>query len=114
MRRFCRYGRIIAQDFRSTSTILAHAIFVEGLRNVTAGASAIGIKRGRDRGLGITVQSLRELSRPVQRRKEKAQVATISGHNNAALAELVADAMERVGNEGVVSVEEAKATETWQ
>lgn len=99
-------------DGTSTSTILAHAIFVEGLRNVTAGASAIGIKRGLDRGLGIAVESLRELSRPVQSRREKAQVATISGHNDAALGELVADAMERVGNEGVVSVEEAKATET--
>lgn len=99
-------------DGTSTATILAHAIFVEGLRNVTAGASAIGIKRGLDRGLGIAVESLRELSRPVQSRREKAQVATISGHNDAALGELVADAMERVGNEGVVSVEEAKATET--
>lgn len=99
-------------DGTSTATILAHAIFVEGLRNVTAGASAVGIKRGLDRGLRTAVDALRALSRPVRSRKEKAQVATISGHNDEALGEMVADAMERVGSEGVVSVEEAKSTET--
>ncbi len=99
-------------DGTSTSTILAHAIFADGLRNVAAGASAIDLKRGLDRGLRAAVEAIRGLARPVSSRKEKAQVATISAHNDASLGELVADAMEKVGAEGVVSVEEAKGTET--
>jgi chaperonin GroEL len=99
-------------DGTSTATVLAHAIFAEGLRNVTAGASAIDIKRGLDRGLGVAVASLRELSRPVKSRREKAQVATISAHNDSATGELVADAMEKVGDEGVMTLEESKTTET--
>lgn len=99
-------------DGTSTATILAHAIYCEGLRNVAAGASAVDLKRGLDRGLKVAVQAIRELSKPVSTKREKAQVATISAHNDARLGELVADAMERVGGEGVVSVEEAKGTET--
>jgi chaperonin GroEL len=99
-------------DGTSTSTVLAHAILAEGIRNVVAGASAIDIKRGLDRGLVVAVGALKALSRPVQSRRERAQVATISAHNDAALGELVADAVERVGTEGVISVEEAKTTET--
>jgi chaperonin GroEL len=99
-------------DGTSTSTILAHAIFADGLRNIAAGASAIDLKRGLDRGVKIAVEAIRSYSRPVASRKEKAQIATVSAHNDAALGELVADAMERVGSEGVVSVEEAKGTET--
>ncbi len=99
-------------DGTSTSTILAHAIYADGLRNVAAGASAIDLKRGLDRGLKVAVDAIRTLSRPVASRKEKAQIATISAHNDATLGELVADAMEKVGGEGVVSVEEAKGTET--
>ncbi|MBX3423776.1 MAG: chaperonin GroEL [Pirellulaceae bacterium] len=99
-------------DGTSTATILAHAIYTEGVRNVTAGASAIDLKRGLDRGLGAAVTAIKALSHPVVSRKEKAQVATISAHNNATLGELVADAMEKVGGEGVVSVEEAKGIET--
>jgi chaperonin GroEL len=99
-------------DGTSTATLLAHAIFAEGLRNVAAGASAIDLKRGLDRGLKAAVAAIRALSRPVQSRKEKAQLATISAHNDPALGELVADAMEKVGGEGVVSVEEAKGIET--
>src|SRR4029434_4250167 len=68
--------------------------------------------RGLDRGLRAAVAAIKALSRPVESRKEKAQVATISAHNDAALGELVADAMEKVGGEGVVSVEESKGTET--
>jgi chaperonin GroEL len=98
-------------DGTSTSTILAHAIYADGLRNVAAGASAIDLKRGLDRGLKVAVDAIRSLSRPVASRKEKAQIATISAHNDATLGELVADAM-KVGGEGVVSVEEAKGTET--
>lgn len=99
-------------DGTSSSTILAHAIYADGLRNVAAGASAIDLKRGLDRGFKVVVEAIRKMSRPVASRKEKAQIATISAHNDAALGDLVADAMEKVGGEGVVSVEEAKGTET--
>jgi chaperonin GroEL len=99
-------------DGTSTSTILAHGIYAEGVRNVAAGASAVDLKRGLDRGLRITVEELKKMSRPVSSRKEKAQVATISAHNESSIGELVADAVEKVGEEGVISVEEAKGTET--
>jgi chaperonin GroEL len=99
-------------DGTSTSTILAHAILLEGVRNVTAGASAIDIKRGLDRGLGVVVEELKKLSKPVKTRKEKVQVATISAHNDESIGELVAEAMERVGGEGVITAEESKTTET--
>jgi chaperonin GroEL len=99
-------------DGTSTSTILAHAIFADGVRNVVAGASAVDLKRGLDRGARVAVDSLKMLSRPVKSRLEKAQIATISAHNDAAIGELVADAMEKVGNEGVITVEESTTTET--
>jgi chaperonin GroEL len=99
-------------DGTSTSTILAHAILADGVRNVAAGASAIDLKRGLDRGLASAVQALKALARPVISRREKAQVATISAHNDATIGELVADAMERVGGDGVITVEESKGTET--
>ena len=98
-------------DGTTTSTLLAHAIFAEGLRNVVAGASAIDLRRGIDRGVKAAVESLRAQSRPVASRKEKVQVASISAHNDKAIGEMVAEAMERVGDEGVISVEEAKGTE---
>jgi chaperonin GroEL len=99
-------------DGTSTSTILAQAIFADGVRNVVAGASAIDIKRGLDRGTKIAVEALRKLSEPVKTRREKAQVAAISAHNDADVGELVAEAMEKIGNEGVITVEESKTTET--
>jgi chaperonin GroEL len=99
-------------DGTSTATILAHAIFAEGLRNVVAGSSAVDLKRGLDRGLKIAIAELKKISRPVSSRKEKAQVATVSAHNDATIGELVADAVEKVGSDGVISVEEAKGTET--
>jgi len=99
-------------DGTSTSAILAHAIFEEGLHNVAAGASAVELKRGLDRGLRAAVEALHALSRPVASRREKVQVATVSAHNDAAIGELVADAMEKVGKDGVATIEEAKATET--
>ena len=85
-------------DGTSTATILAHAILADGIRNVVAGASAI--------------DALRLLSRPVATRKEKAQVAMIAAHNDSMIGELVADAMDKVGNDGVITVEESKTTET--
>jgi chaperonin GroEL len=99
-------------DGTSSSTILAHAIFADGVRNVTAGASAIDLKRGLDRATAAAVAALKDMSRKVSTRKEKAQVATISAHNDPAIGELVADAMEKVGGEGVITVEESKTTET--
>jgi chaperonin GroEL len=99
-------------DGTSTATILAHAIFADGVRNVVAGASAIDLKRGLDRASKAAIAALRAMSREVKTRKEKAQVATISAHNDPAIGELVADAMEKVGGEGVITVEESKTTET--
>lgn len=99
-------------DGTSTATVLAHAIFADGVRNVVAGASAIDIKRGLDRATRRAVEALKAISRPVKARREKEQVATISAHNDATIGELVGAAMEKVGNEGVITVEEAKTTET--
>ena len=99
-------------DGTSTSTILAHAIFADGVRNVVAGASAIDIKRGLDRAARRAVEQLKAISKPVQTRREKEQVGTISAHNDAVIGELVGAAMEKVGDEGVITVEESKTTET--
>jgi chaperonin GroEL len=106
-----RTGDLVG-DGTTTSTIIAHAIFAEGVRNVAAGASAIDLKRGLDAAAKAAVDAIRGLSKPVISRKEKAQVATISAHNDAAIGEMVADAMERVGPEGAITVEEAKGTAT--
>jgi chaperonin GroEL len=99
-------------DGTSTSTLLAHAIYADGVRNVEAGASAVDLKRGLDRGLRAAVATIQRLSRPVASKREKAQIATISAHNDESMGKLVADAIERVGAEGVVSLEDAKGTET--
>ncbi len=99
-------------DGTTTATLLAHAILAEGVRNVAAGASAIDLKRGLTRGLKAAVQSLRALSRPVTSKREKAQVATISAHNNSTVGDMVAEAVEKVGTEGAITVEESKTTET--
>ncbi len=99
-------------DGTSTATILAHAIFMEGLKNITAGASAIDIKRGLDIGLKVAVDTIKALSKKISTRQEKEQVATISAHNDQSIGKFVADAIERVGGEGIVTVEEARGTET--
>ena len=99
-------------DGTSTAAILAHAIFADGVRNVVAGASAIDIKRGLDRAAKRAIEVLRAMSRPVKTHKEKAQVGAISAHNDPVIGELVADAMDKVGGEGVITVEESKTTET--
>src|SRR5678815_2314491 len=95
-------------DGTSTSTILAQAIFADGVRNVAAVEPAFQV----DGGVCAVVTSLRALSRPVRTRLEKAQIASISAHNDTAIGNLVADAMEKVGDEGVITVEESKTTET--
>jgi chaperonin GroEL len=99
-------------DGTSTSTVLAYAILAEGVRNVTAGASAIDLKRGLDRGLGAAVKALKAAAKPVVGRREMAQVAAIAAHNDTSIGELIADAMEKVGGDGVITVEESKTTET--
>ncbi len=99
-------------DGTTTSTLLAHAIFAEGVRNVAAGASAVDLKRGLSRGLKAAVNSIRALSRPVTSKREKAQVATISAHNNSTVGDMVAEAVEKVGAEGAITVEESKTTDT--
>lgn len=99
-------------DGTSTSTVLAQAMFADGVRNVVAGASAIDIKRGLDRAAKRAVETLKAISKPVQTRREKEQVATISAHNDADIGTLIGAAMEKVGDEGVITVEEAKTTET--
>jgi chaperonin GroEL len=99
-------------DGTTTATLLAHGLYADGVRNVTAGASAVDLKRGIDRGLRAAVAAIQALSRPVQSTREKEQIATISAHNDPAVGRLVAEAIERVGSEGVVTVEEAKGTET--
>src|SRR5450759_882667 len=99
-------------DGTSTATILAHAIFADGVRNVVAGASAIDIKRGLDRAAKRVIEALRAMSLPVKTHKEKAQVGALSAHNDPVIGELVADAMDKVGGEGVITVEESKTTET--
>ncbi|MCZ8131447.1 MAG: chaperonin GroEL [Steroidobacteraceae bacterium] len=99
-------------DGTSTATILAHAMFADGVRNVTAGASAIEIKRGLDRALAVAVKELLAVSRPVSTRRERAQVASISAHDDRSIGELVAEATEKVGGDGVIAVEESRTTET--
>jgi chaperonin GroEL len=99
-------------DGTSTSTVLAHAILAEGVKNVTAGASGIDLKRGLDRAARTVVAELTRMTKPVTSRKEKIQVATISAHNDEAIGTLVADAMEKVGGDGIITVEESKSTET--
>ncbi len=99
-------------DGTTTSTLLAHAIVADGVRNIAAGASAIDLKRGLDRATRVAIDALRGQSRPVQSAREKQQVATIAAHNDPAIGDLVAQAIEKVGAEGAVTVEEAKGTET--
>lgn len=99
-------------DGTSTSTVLANAIFADGVRNVVAGASAIDIKRGLDRSAAVAIKALEEISKPVSTSKEKEQVATISAHNDESIGKLVGSAMDQVGAEGVITVEEAQTTET--
>jgi chaperonin GroEL len=99
-------------DGTTTATLLAHTIFAQGVRNVVAGASAIDLKRGLERGLRSAIASLRTQSKPVTTARERMQVATISAHNDAKMGQLVADALEKVGAEGVITVEEAKTMET--
>ncbi len=101
-----------AGDGTTTATVLAQAIFNEGLKNVTAGANATEIKRGIEQAVKVVVEELKKLSRPIENKTEIAQVGAISANNDLEIGNLISDAMEKVGKDGVITVEEAKATDT--
>ncbi|PIW69140.1 MAG: chaperonin GroEL [Ignavibacteriales bacterium CG12_big_fil_rev_8_21_14_0_65_30_8] len=102
----------VAGDGTTTATVLAQAIYREGLRNVTAGANPMDLKRGIDLAVTKVVENLKSVSKDVGGRNEIAQVGAISANNDKSIGELIADAMEKVGKDGVITVEEAKGTET--
>jgi chaperonin GroEL len=102
----------IAGDGTTTATVLAQAIFREGLKNVTAGANPMAIKRGIDRAVQAVVDELKKISVPTTGKKEIAQVAAISANNDAEIGNLIAEAFDKVGKDGVITVEEAKGLET--
>jgi chaperonin GroEL len=102
----------VAGDGTTTATILAQAIFGEGLKNVTAGTNPMGIRRGIDSAIENVVEFLHGLSTETKGKAEIAQVGSISANNNSEIGDLIADAMEKVGKDGVITVEEAKGLET--
>ena len=102
----------VAGDGTTTATVLAQAIFGEGLKNVTAGTDPMGIRRGIDQGVGLVVEELKRISTDTQGKTEIAQVGAISANNNAEIGDLISDAMEKVGKDGVITVEEARGLET--
>src|SRR5712672_1550439 len=101
-----------AGDGTTTATVLAQAIFREGLKNVTAGANPMAIKRGVDKAVAAIVEELKKISVPTTGKKEIAQVGSISANNDMEIGNLIAEAMEKVGKDGVITVEEAKGLET--
>ncbi len=101
-----------AGDGTTTATVLAEAIYSEGMRNVTAGANPMGIKKGIEQAVKEITANLKKLSKPIQDRKEIAQVATISANGDAEIGEIIATAMEKVGKDGTITVEEGKGFET--
>lgn len=102
----------VAGDGTTTATVLAQAIFREGLKNVTAGANPMDLKRGIDLAVKAITDGLKDISRDVEGKKEIAQVGAISANNDNTIGDLIAEAMEKVGKDGVITVEEAKGTET--
>src|SRR2546422_668019 len=102
----------VAGDGTTTATILAQAMFREGLRNVTAGANPMGLKRGIDAAVDAVVDELKKMSKSTKDKKEIAQVATIASNNDKTIGNLIAEAMEKVGKDGVITVEESKSAET--
>ena len=101
-----------AGDGTTTATVLAEAIFKEGMKNVAAGSNPMALKRGIDKAVEVTVEEVKKISKPIKDKKEIAQVATISANGDAKIGELIADAMEKVGKDGVITVEEAKSMAT--
>ena len=101
-----------AGDGTTTATLLTEAIFREGLKNVTAGANPMALKRGIEKAVEAVVEELKKLSKKVEGKKEISQVASIAANNDSTIGELIAEAMEKVGKDGVITVEEAKSTAT--
>ncbi len=99
----------VAGDGTTTASVLAQAIVREGLRNLTAGANPIGMKRGMDKGVEMAVEKIKAMARPVDSKDSLAQVASISAGNNNTIGDLIAEAMEKVGTDGVITVEESKS-----
>src|ERR671935_583610 len=102
----------LAGDGTTTATVLAQAIYREGIKNVAAGANPMDLKRGIDKAVEAVVEELKKISKPVKSHKEQEQVATISANNDKKIGSLIAEAMEKVGKDGVVTVEEAKSMNT--
>ncbi len=102
----------VAGDGTTTATVLAQAVFREGLKNVTAGANPMGLKRGIEQAVEKVVEELKKMSKTTKDKKEIAQVASIAANNDKTIGNLIAEAMEKVGKDGVITVEEAKAMET--
>src|SRR5438477_191256 len=102
----------LAGDGTTTATVLAQAIFREGLKNVTAGVNPMALKRGIDAAVAAVVEDLKKMSVPTKGKKEIAQVGSISANNDKEIGDLIAEAMEKVGKDGVITVEEAKGLET--
>ena len=102
----------VAGDGTTTATVLTESIYREGLRNVTAGANPMALKRGVEKTVSNVVESLKGLSKPVEDKKEISQVATVSANNDSTIGNIIADAMDKVGKDGVITVEEAKGMET--
>ncbi|MDF1536457.1 MAG: chaperonin GroEL [bacterium] len=102
----------IAGDGTTTATVLAQAIYREGIKNVTAGANPMDVKRGINAAVAAVVDQLHKISKPTKEQKEISQVGTISANNDASIGEIIAEAMSKVGKEGVITVEEAKSMET--
>ena len=98
-----------AGDGTTTATVLAQAVFKEGLKNVTAGANPIELKRGMDKAMSAIVEELKKMSKTVENKEQIAQVATISANSDKVIGELIAEAMEKVGKDGVITVEEGKS-----
>jgi len=103
----------VAGDGTTTATVLAQAIITEGLKNVTAGANPMDLKRGIDSAVIQVLDHLKSMSKDVSKKEEISQVGTISANNDHSIGELISEAMDKVGNEGVITVEEAKSTDTY-
>ncbi len=101
-----------AGDGTTTATVLAYAIYRDGMKNVTAGANPMDLKRGIEKAVEAAVEALKKMSKPVQDKKEIAQIGTISANNDPSIGDLIADAMDKVGKDGVITVEEAKSLAT--
>ena len=102
----------VAGDGTTTATVLAYSVYKEGLKHVAAGANPMEVKRGIDKAIIVVIDELKKMSKPVQEKKEIAQVGTISANNDPSIGDLIAEAMDKVGKDGVITVEEAKSMQT--